>query len=342
MSSHAARRGDTCVALTNIGCNLHWGTINRALTWTFAGVLTLAGTFDVSAQDTACPSVDHLSPRLEANIRAQVAPGPGTANNVRAEPGLSGQIIAAIPSGGRFQVLDGPQCADGYVWWQVFYGGETGWTAEGDPDQGRYWLEPLTRPLDPALADSKDDLAYCQEPPEDYTIIDFGFARLNARTVAMLDQATAVYQALGGLLTFDFRDALVQGSYNPGGVSASFGTHDGGGAVDLSVRERGSWNVMEAEIPLMLRALRIAGFAAWLRDADELYPGSPIHIHAIAVGDEEQSEAARAQIDGTFGYFRGFNGLPQDSGRPIPDAYGPFVLCPWMEALGYDDLREIG
>lgn len=320
-----ARKGDTCIILTCV----------------MVAVLSLGITFETSAQDSACPSPEHLSPRLQANIRAQVEPGPGTANNLRAEPGLNGELIGAIPPGGRFQVLGGPECADGYVWWQVFYGGETGWTAEGDPAQGRYWLQPLTAPVDPALVEG-DDLAYCQQPPDDYTIIDFDFARLNARTVAMLDHATAVYQALGGLLTFDFRDALVQGSYNPGAVEASFGTHDGGGAVDLSVRERGTWNVMEDEIPLMLRALRIAGFAAWLRDTSELYPGSPIHIHAIAVGDAELSEAARGQIDGTFGYFRGYNGLPQESGIPIPDAYGPLVLCPWMEDLGYSDLREAG
>jgi hypothetical protein len=190
--------------------------------------------------------------------------------------------------------------------------------------------------VDPAL----DDLDFCREPPDDYSIVDFGFAQLNQRTLTMLDHATNIYQARGGLLSFDFREALVQGSYNPGGVSASFGTHDGGGAVDLSVRERGSFAVMEDEIPLMLRALRIAGFAAWLRDTDELYPGSPIHIHAIAIGDAELSPAARRQIDGPEGYLRGFNGLPQEDGPPLPDSSGEMVVCPWMVALGFDDLRS--
>jgi hypothetical protein len=86
--------------------------------------------------------------------------------------------------------------------------------------------------------------------------------------------------------------------------------------------------------------MRIAGFAAWLRDFDELYPGSPIHIHAIAIGDAELSEAASEQIDGPFGYLRGYNGLPQDSGVPLPDTSGDLVVCPWMTVLGYDDMRQ--
>lgn len=177
----------------------------------------------------------------------------------------------------------------------------------------------------------------CWRPPDDYTRVWVNGAQLNARTLAMLDHAQQLYRAVGG--SIDLRLAITQGSYNAGGVAASFGTHDAGGAVDLSVRSRGDWRVLTGEIEPLLRALRVAGFAAWLRDTDELYPGSAIHIHAIAVGDRELSEAARAQIDGTFGYLRGFNGLPQADGNPIPDRYGGPVLCRWMLDLGLRDMR---
>jgi len=71
-----------------------------------------------------------------------------------------------------------------------------------------------------------------------------------------------------------------------------------------------------------------------------LYPGSPIHIHAIAIGDADLSEAARGQIDGTFGYLRGYDGLPHDDGIPQPDTSGDMVLCDWMKDMGYTDLRD--
>jgi hypothetical protein len=177
----------------------------------------------------------------------------------------------------------------------------------------------------------------CWPPPDDYTRVWVNGVQINARTLAMLDHANALYYAWGG--TLDFRLAITQGSYNTGGVSASFGTHDGGGAVDLSVRDRNTWAVLTGEIELMIRALRVAGFAAWLRDTGELYPESPIHIHAIAMGDREQSEAARAQIDGRFGYMRGYNGLPQANGFPVPDRYGGPVLCRWMMEQGIYDMR---
>ncbi|MCD4687170.1 MAG: hypothetical protein K8S97_14680, partial [Anaerolineae bacterium] len=102
---------------------------------------------------------------------------------------------------------------------------------------------------------------------------------------------------------------------------------------------RVNWAVLTDEIEPLLYALRVAGFAAWLRDTDELYPDSAIHIHAIAIGDQEQSEAARAQIDGFFGYLRGYNGLPQVGGVPLPDRYGGPVICQWMIDQGYTDLR---
>jgi hypothetical protein len=177
----------------------------------------------------------------------------------------------------------------------------------------------------------------CATPPDDYTRVWINGVQLNARTLAMLDHAHALYAAQGGVL--DFRTGLTQGSYNAGGVAASFGTHDGGGAVDLSVRNPADWAVMYDEIEPMLRTLRVAGFAAWLRDTGELYPDSPIHIHAIAIGDRELSEDARAQIDGRFGYLRGYNGLPQMNGFPVPDRYGGPVICAWMRDLGFDDLR---
>jgi hypothetical protein len=133
--------------------------------------------------------------------------------------------------------------------------------------------------------------------------------------------------------------AISQGSYSGNGP-ASFGTHLGGGAVDLSVLQPGDDSVLRMEIEPLIRALRTAGFAAWLRDWDELYRGSAIHIHAIAIGDTDLSLAAKQQLDGPFGYFRGYTGVPTDDGTPLLDRHGGPVMCAWMKELGYDDLRS--
>lgn len=175
----------------------------------------------------------------------------------------------------------------------------------------------------------------CQKPPDDYTRVEVNGEMLNLRTLSMLGHAQALY---GGEIELTGY-AITQGSYSTG-VSASFGTHDGGGAVDLSVLREGTYTILWDDIEPMLRALRLAGFAAWLREYGELYPDSPIHIHAIAIGDAELSPAAQEQLTGPAGYFRGYSGLPFPTGaNPTLDRYGGPILCQWMIELGYDDMR---
>ncbi|HET9908268.1 MAG TPA: hypothetical protein VFQ23_16590 [Anaerolineales bacterium] len=175
----------------------------------------------------------------------------------------------------------------------------------------------------------------CLKPPDDYTQVEVNNSTLNQRTLSMLGNAQALY---GGEIELTGH-AITQGSYS-NNVAASFGTHSGGGAVDLSVLQRGTYTVLWDDIEPVLRALRAAGFAAWLREYGELHPDSPIHIHAIAIGDQELSPAAQEQLIGEAGYFRGFSGLPVSLyGPPTPDRYGGPVICQWMIDLGYRDLR---
>jgi hypothetical protein len=151
----------------------------------------------------------------------------------------------------------------------------------------------------------------------------------------MLTHARELY---GGELEINGH-AITQGSYHDNGA-ASFGTHLGGGAVDLSVMRWGTYTVLWDDVNPLLHALRVAGFAAWLREYGELYSNSPIHIHAIAIGDKELSSAAEEQLTGQAGYFRGDSGLPVALyGDPAPDRYGGPILCQWMIDLGYRDLR---
>jgi hypothetical protein len=110
--------------------------------------------------------------------------------------------------------------------------------------------------------------------------------------------------------------------------------------VDISIRNPANLDqVLWDEAPKMTVAMRRAGFAAWYRPTGMLGPDSGAHVHAIAVGDPELSEAARRQLDGPEGYFRGLDGVPPEYQGPHPDPHGGPVICPWMIEMGYKNLR---
>ena len=128
---------------------------------------------------------------------------------------------------------------------------------------------------------------------------------VNTRTADMLREAE---NRLG------FGLNVVQGSYNRGGVSASAGTHDGGGAIDVSVR-----GLSSAQIKEVVYRLRQVGFAAWYRSSSE-GPWAP-HIHAIAIGDPELSSGARSQVSAYYARLSGLASRRSDTGprlNPIP------------------------
>jgi peptidoglycan hydrolase-like protein with peptidoglycan-binding domain len=129
----------------------------------------------------------------------------------------------------------------------------------------------------------------------------------NTRTKAMLLAA----EGIAGLTV-----SLTQGGYNPGGVDASAGTHDGGGALDISVSGMSS-----ATRTKLLTALRKVGFAAWYRTPAQ---GFAYHVHAMAISDPDLSSGAQHQ---TGDYYLGMNGL---AGRGADD--GPSVTkVTWEE-----------
>lgn len=170
----------------------------------------------------------------------------------------------------------------------------------------------------------------CQKPSNDYTKVEVLGHQLNTRTYEMLTLAQSYY---GGLIELT-GSAITQGSYT-NAVEASFGTHAGGGAVDISVMAPGTFTILYADIEPLVRALRLAGFAAWYRDFNDLFDGSPPHIHAIAIGDRELSMPAREQLAGPHGYFWGYNGIPVKDGLPERDPHGGPIVCSWMVELGY-------
>jgi hypothetical protein len=93
---------------------------------------------DAAAQ--AC--VDTLPTRLKIGGFAYVDPDPPLPNNLRRDAGKEQPLTGEIQPGQAMRILEGPKCADGWVWWRVrtFDPELTGWTAEGDRET--YWLIP--------------------------------------------------------------------------------------------------------------------------------------------------------------------------------------------------------
>ncbi|MBN1284373.1 MAG: SH3 domain-containing protein [Anaerolineae bacterium] len=81
----------------------------------------------------------YLLPRVGAGASARVS-ADGVPNNVRISPTTGAEVVTQIPAGAEFQILEGPRCGEGMVWWRVQYQSRTGWTAEGKDDA--YWVEP--------------------------------------------------------------------------------------------------------------------------------------------------------------------------------------------------------
>ena len=82
--------------------------------------------------------------RLNISDFAQPAGEPSLANRIRSEPKIGNNILIGFTPGMFVKLVDGPVCADGFVFWKVesrFIPGGVGWTAEGDGIN--YFLEPL-------------------------------------------------------------------------------------------------------------------------------------------------------------------------------------------------------
>jgi hypothetical protein len=125
---------------------------------------------------------------------------------------------------------------------------------------------------------------------------------VDGRTEVMLEEAE---RSLGRTLVLD------QGSYNPGGDPTSAGTHDGGGVVDVSVK-----GMTATTRTAVARALRVVGFAAWVRNPNQ--GDWPWHIHAVAISDTDLSTPAQHQVGD---YYLGLNGLANhatDDGPRVP------------------------
>lgn len=156
---------------------------------------------------------------------------------------------------------------------------------------------------------------------EPYARTTLGGRTLNRRTAAAVTQWQTIYTLLEGRGTLH----ITQGSYNKDGVKASAGTHDGGGAVDVTATD---WEICEY-------AGRLVGFAAWHRLPSE---GPWVeHCHGILVGDKEMSAGAAKQI---HDYYAGLNALAthRRDTSPRPTVILSFAYP--LRKVNFNNLRE--
>ncbi|MCX6017994.1 MAG: hypothetical protein NTZ50_05715 [Chloroflexi bacterium] len=64
--------------------------------------------------------------------KVRVSETGGTGLNFRDQPTIAGKLMRKLPEGGVFEVVGGPQEADGYIWWRLrdSSDGTLGWGAQ--------------------------------------------------------------------------------------------------------------------------------------------------------------------------------------------------------------------
>lgn len=266
-----------------------------------------------------CPGA--YASRLQVGDTVVVTYEPAYRNIVRASAYRDAKEEFRIEPGEPVTVIGGPECADGWVWWQIRdAAGKTGWTSEGDADI--HWLLPIneltggdlrsgsqgTMTAWP-LADVKLDAAF-DEWPDDWQPLTVwshptpaGFG--DGENLSALAQVA--WQDDGLLFALRVTDDI----YNPAGDTA----------LD------GLWRRDGVEILFDAALGADAGATRWSADDHQIvvgFPGGNQSPLAYQFNNQAQSFGA-VEVQG--------------ADRVTADGYDVEFLLPWA-ALGLDNLRD--
>lgn len=208
---------------------------------------------------------------------------------------------------------------------------DAGFTPTYAPSHGKraidiHWSRNITPGFVEALTGFSSDhkpvaVTYApkEQPPVPYPK---PFDRVTFRGKTM-DNKT-MYGLLAAERRLGYELTITQGCYNAGGVSASAGTHDAGGVVDLA-----PWDYENK-----VRVLRDLGWAAWYRSPSE----GPwqAHIHAVMIDQGNLSPSAAEQV---AQYRNGLNGLANHAADPNPYRPNPIPVFDYQAAVRDDRLR---
>lgn len=282
--------------------NLRAARSGRSRRWLLSrgaavAVAAVGGNALAAGRASALPAVDMEMVLLAAQVdppKSGTGVTPGAAAHVlEVERALSAKgLLASSAVDGHFGTLT----VAAYAAWQRSLG-YSGLDANGLPGAGSLAL----------LGDGRFTVARAVSAGS--RTRTYGGKQVNARTRDMLAAADA-------MLSWNL--ALDQGSYSTSDPTSA-GTHDGGGAVDVTVTGLSTTQRWET-----VRALRTVGFAAWLRDPSQA--DWPYHIHAVAVADPDLSTPAANQI---HDYYFGLNGLATHAADDTPAAYR--AVFTWWE-----------
>ncbi len=90
------------------------------------------------------PCGDSLLSHLQIGDRAYVSVPNDIPNRVRSDAGTNNSKLGDIDPGGYMDIIAGPKCVEGMIWWNVSGdNGITGWTVE--TDGGSFWLIPVIK-----------------------------------------------------------------------------------------------------------------------------------------------------------------------------------------------------
>lgn len=164
------------------------------------------------------------------------------------------------------------------------------------------------------------------KPPDDFDIVNFPGTdyKTDKRTLYMVNLANDCLKEIG-----EPEIVVTQGSYCASGCATDSGTsHDGGGAVDLSIKHLTPWDESHTQTEKLIKVLREVGFAAWYRDEqDDPSWTSNHHIHIVALGAPITGPGALGSPGQVIAYCDGRAGAYDSSavdrhlqsvGRPIP------------------------
>jgi hypothetical protein len=124
------------------------GALPASLTpWSTPAATSIPGAHTPTPAPPAveCPGVQPS--QLAVGMMARIPRGLGTSFRlrVRVAPSRDSDTVTRAAPGVIFEVIGGPECADGYLWWEVqMDSGEAGWAAESD--RAGYYMLPVQQP----------------------------------------------------------------------------------------------------------------------------------------------------------------------------------------------------